>query len=161
MSRLVVFAIAIASACAYVPDSFSSRQTSFPGTRATVGCLDISVSLAAPSLASAGPVVQYSIGNRCDRATVVDFSAVRALSATGLSLGPELRAYDPLAELRPLPLEARTVITEQIEYRNIAPSSGRALCIDVGGLNGPPHRDRWLCHDVALPTASRSTGGAS
>jgi hypothetical protein len=161
MSRLFAFAIPIASACAYVPDSFSSRQTSFPGMRTMVGCLDVAISLVGGPL-QAAPVVQYSIGNRCDRPTVVDFSAIRARSASGVSFGPELRAYDPLVELRPLPMEARTVITEQIEYRHTAPSFGRALCIDVGGLNGPPGGERWLCQDggpamMTLPAA----GGAA
>lgn len=45
MSRVLVLAIPLASACAYAPGSFSSYPTSFPGTRATVGCLDVAASL--------------------------------------------------------------------------------------------------------------------
>lgn len=145
MRRLfAVAAVAIAPACAYVPDSFSSSQTSFPGVRTTVGCLDVAVSLAADP-PQEGPVVRYSVGNRCDRTAVVDFSAIRVRSTSGVAFGPELRAYDPDSELRPLRMEANAAITEQIEYRNVALPLGGGLCVDVGGMNGPAPNERWVC----------------
>jgi hypothetical protein len=164
MSRLLVFAISFAAACAYAPGSFVGRSGSFPGARAIVGCLDVAVTpVSGPT--QRGPVVQYTVGNRCDEVAVVDFSAVRVCPASGVDLGPPMAPYDPKRELRPLRMEARTVITEQIEYRPAAPSAGPALCVDVARLNGPSRQDRWLCQEpLPAPTAVSSpdgTGGSS
>ena len=159
MSRVLVLAIPLASACAYAPGSFSSYPSSFPGARATVGCLDVAAALTGGTLQ--GPVVQYTVGNRCDQVTIVDFSAVRAHSAPGAHLGPPMLPFDPRRELRPLPIEARMVITEQIEYRHAGPAVGRGLCVDVGGLNGSTTSERWLCQEAGrapTPTPSATVG---
>lgn len=153
MSRVLLLAIPFASACAYAPGSFSSYPSSFPGARATVGCLDVAATLTGGTLQQ-GPVVQYAVGNRCDQVTIVDFSAVHARSAAGPSLGPPMVPFDPRRELRPLPMEARSVITEQIEYRHAAPAAGHGLCVDVGGLNGPATSERWLCQEGGPTPAS-------
>ena len=156
MSRLYVLAIPIASACAYAPGSFSSPTSSFPGARTTAGCLDIAAALTSTT-PEHGRVVSYTIGNRCDSVAVVDFAAVRA-RVDGVALAP----FDPRHELRPLRMEARTVITEQIEYRRIDPNQG--LCIDVGHIDGSASGERWLCQDTrgapGLVGAATSIGGA-
>ena len=148
MSRLIAFAIPVASACAYAPGSFSGPQSSFPGTRTTVGCLDVAVAVVS-STQQQGSVIQYTVGNRCDRVATVDFSAVHARSAAGASLGPRMAPFDPRAELRPLRMEARTVITEAIEYRHVTPGIGDGVCIDVAQLDGPARGERWLCRASA------------
>lgn len=164
MSRLLVFAISCAAACAYAPGSFVGRSGSFPGARATIGCLDVAVTpVRGPT--QLGPVVQYTVGNRCDEVALIDFSAVRVCPASGVDLGPPMAPYDPKRELRPLRMEARTVITEQIEYRQAAPSAGQAFCVDVARLNGPAMQDRWLCQEPGPATtavsSSNGTGGSS
>ena len=152
MSRVLVLAI-LAPACAYAPGSFASYTTSFPGARATVGCLDIAAMLDDGTLQQ-GPVVRYTVGNRCDRVTLVDLSAVRVRSAAGPSLGPVMVPFDPRRELRALRMEARSVMTEAIEYRHAAPAAGAGLCIDVGALNGPSRGEHWLCHPGAPAPAA-------
>ncbi len=159
MSRFIAFAIPFASACAYAPGSFSSYPSSFPGSRTTVGCLDVAVSLTGGTIQQ-GPVIYYTVGNRCDRVTIVDFSAVRARSAAGVSLGVPMMPFDPDRELRPLQMEARTVISELIEYRHIAPTEGHGLCVDVGRLNGPSLDERWLCQESGPATASVVDSGS-
>lgn len=159
-SRFIAFAIPFASACAYAPGSFSGYPSSFPGARTTVGCLDIAVSLTGGTIQQ-GPVIQYSVGNRCDRVTTVDFSAVRARSAAGMLFGPPMVPFDPARELRPLRMEARTVITELIEYRDVAPAEGHGLCVDVGGLNGPSGREQWLCQEAGPASTAAVAGSAA
>ena len=159
-SRFIAFAIPFASACAYTPGSFSSYPSSFPGARTSVGCLDIAVSPTRDTIQQ-GPVIQYTVGNRCDRVTTVDFSAVRVRSAAGVSLGPPMAPFDPARELRPLGMEARTVITELIEYRHVAPAEGHGLCVDVGGLNGPSGREQWLCQEAGPASTAPVTGSAA
>ena len=162
MFRLFILAIplASASACAYAPGSFSSRPSSFPGTRATVGCLDVAASLTGGTV-QRGPVIQYTVGNRCDRVTIVDFSAVRARSSAGPTLGPTMMPFDPQRELRPLMMEARSVISEQIEYRHTAPAVGHALCVDVAGLNGSSAGERWLCQEGGPAPSPHATVGTT
>ena len=141
MSRLFLLAIPLAS-CAYTPNSFSSYQTSFPGARTTVGCLDVAVTVVERT--DTGTILSYSVGNRCDRVAVIDFSALRVRFASEVSFGRDLRPYDPNGELRPLRMEARAVITEQIEYRPPA-SVARGLCVDVGRMNGASAVESWVC----------------
>jgi len=152
MSRLSLLVIPVVSACAYSPGSFSSYTSSFPGTRATVGCLDVSASL---TKTERGPVATYTVGNRCDSVAVVDFSAIRARS-NELSLAP----FDPRGELRPLRIEPRSVISERIEYPRPASAAISGVCLDVGGLNGAAGTERWLCQDAGAPGLVASNGGA-
>ena len=155
MSRLYLFAIPVASACGYSPGSFSSYSSSFPGARASVGCLDVAAAVV-DATPERGRVIMYTIGNRCDSVAVVDFSALRVRAGTAM-----LVPFDPRRELRPLRMEARTVVTEQIEYRRAEPDQG--LCIDVGGLDGSHGGERWLCEAAVAPglvgaVANRSGG---
>lgn len=160
MFRLFILAVPLASACAYAPGSFSSHPRSFPGVRATVGCLDVAASLTVGTIQQ-GPVIQYTVGNRCDRVTIVDFSAVSARSSAKPTLGPTMTPFDPQRELRPLMMESRSVISEQIEYRHTATPVSHAICVDVGGLNGTSRGERWLCQEgpAAAPLATTATTG--
>lgn len=152
MFRVLAFAIPLASACAYTPGSFSDRQ-SFPGARATVGCLDVAAS-SSHGLVQQGPVIQYTVGNRCDRAEIIDLSSVRARSMTGLEVIP----FDPKNELRPLRIEARSVLIERIEYRHVTSSARNGICVDVGRLNGPSFEERWLCQEDGPPPVAVAGG---
>lgn len=138
MIRYCLIAIPLMGSCGYAAGSFSHASTPFPGARSTVGCLDVAAALKAKPTA---PVLSYSVGNRCDFATTVDFASLRVRSHDGALL----TAYDPRSELRPLSVEARTVITEQIEYRTPSVSSVAGVCVDVGSVNGPSVREQWIC----------------
>ncbi|HUJ61054.1 MAG TPA: hypothetical protein VLX92_21270 [Kofleriaceae bacterium] len=85
------------------------------GVPATVGCVDVVLARGSDAAAK-GPVVDYVFGNRCNHTVVVDFTAlrVRGHDASGNELA--LVPYDPQHELRPLPLPARGVGHEMIEY---------------------------------------------
>ena len=142
MSRVLMLSIPLASACAYAPDSFSGPQASFPGARATVGCLDVSI--AVTDAHHRDPVVRYTVGNRCDHTTIIDLSAIRVQPADGRLGDHVLLPFDPQQEMRPLPIEARSVISEQIEYRYASTSDPRPLCFEIADINGDKALEQWL-----------------
>lgn len=144
MSRWPASIILVLSACAYRPGSFDSPFQEFPGARATLTCLDVSIELARDPQ-SDGPVIGYTFGNRCDQVTTVDLSSVVVTGTMLDGARTMLRPFDPDRELRPLMLEARAVAREQIEYR----APGRAplrhgVCADIGRFNGAAGA-RWIC----------------
>jgi hypothetical protein len=164
-SRLALFGLSVigpllcaagAGACAYQPSSFrgQSAGSEFTGERATVGCLDVAV--AGRRDAAVGHAVEIQFANRCDRAVVVDFTALRAVGRDDGGHEHPLSIHDPRREIRPLDLEARTIGREVFEIRSRAkgpasPSRLRSTCLDVGRISAPPGPPRWLC---ARPSAS-------
>ena len=93
--------------CAYQPGSFTWGLNQFPGQRATVGCLDVSVERRTDF--PIGPVLAYQFANRCDRPTTVDLAAIAVVGRDAGGAEVALRAYDPRAELHPVTLDARNV----------------------------------------------------
>jgi len=128
--------LANVAACAYAPHSYSNLGTPFPGERFTTACLDISIARAEDPRAQ-GAVVQYTFGNRCAHAVVVDLATLRVSGDGAL-----LRAFDPRHELRPLAIDAYWQGSELIEYSGTA----AAVCVEVSGIQadarGP---ERWVC----------------
>lgn len=166
MTRRLSFAAALAAGCAYQPASFHHPFQDFPGTRLTVGCLDIAVELAREPRAD-GPVLGYTIGNRCDRVALVDLGAIVVDGTTLAGRPARLVPYDPDRELRPLWLEVRSVAREQIEYRE--PGGDRlqhGVCAavgDIAGVSAGGSDPRWLCFErpAAPGMIGAGTRGAS
>ena len=134
--------------CTYQPGSFQHPLGLHEarGEQVTVGCLDVAIAAGGPELGTSGQVVEVFFANRCDRATVVDFAALRA---TGRDIDGRERAlalFDPASQVRPLLLEARRAGREVIELRVAsAPELGiRSACVDVAALARAPG-ERWVC----------------
>jgi len=173
--------------CAYKPGAFSYSQDRFPGQRATVGCLDISVERRADL--PIGPVLGYHFANRCDHAAVVDLGSVAVVGRTAEGAELALRPYDPRAELRAVALDGRNAGAESLVYpvaaggaspsvtgpagsRSISlaiPPSMAQVCADVATLvHQAPSQcrvpaqcqapSRWLC--FAAPSADRRPSDA-
>lgn len=120
------------AACAtYHAGSFESAGEPFLGERSTAGCLDLAVDVKRDTVAT-GPVVQYSFGNRCDRAATVDLANVRVTGRTASGEEVQMVAYDPYGEIRALPLDARSYGRERIEYRTARDFGGDVIAVCVG-----------------------------
>jgi hypothetical protein len=134
--------------CTYKPGSFRHPLGvhAVRGEQVTVGCLDVAIAAAAPELETTGQVVEVFFANRCDRATVVDFTALRAIGRDDDGRERALAVFDPAGQVRPLALEARVAGREVIELRIAAePSAGiRQTCVDVAALARAPG-ERWVC----------------
>lgn len=146
---LLVLGLAL---CACGTQSSSLRARS-GGERATVGCLDVAV--AAHRDAAIRHAVEVQFANRCDRAVLVDFTALRAEGRGDGGHRFAMLIHDPRGEIRPLELEARTTGREVLEVTSdrAAPSPAR-MCLDVGRIAGSPDGPpRWLC-------AARIPGGS-
>lgn len=135
--------------CAYHAGSFADGLGNFPGSRIARGCLDLAVG--SGDLHPTGPVVAYSFGNRCDRRVTVDLASVRARGREVDGSERDLVPYDPNAELRALPLNARGSGREQIEYRAPASDQFASVCVDVGDIDhATPGVESWICIDQPL-----------
>lgn len=158
MLRMAVFASALAGCTAYQPSSFTrpgGPASGFVGQRATIGCLDIAVERRADYDASA--VLQYQLGNRCNRAVEVDLQQVPVVGrfADGEELA--LTPYDPDLEIRPVKLAGRLVGAEAIAYRTPRPAS--QVCVDAARIERPAGERafaaappaRWLCFAARVP----------
>jgi hypothetical protein len=153
---IVAIAAALASACTpYRAGSFTMAGEPFVGELTTAGCLDLAVAVARDPVAT-GPVVQYQFGNRCDRAATIDLGRVAVTGRTANGEEVAMVAYDPYAEIKPLPLDARTAGRERIEYRTARDFSGDvvSVCVRIGALAEPgtAHLE-MTCHQLAPQVA--------
>ncbi len=156
---ILVMATGATAACAtYRPGSFDMSGEPMLGERTTAGCLDLAVDVARDAVAT-GPVVQYSFGNRCDRASTIDLGNVRVTGRTASGEEVTMVAYDPYNDIKPLPLDARAFGRERIEYRTSRDFSGDviAVCVAIGAIGGDASASaaplQTACKDVALPPA--------
>lgn len=136
LAPVVVAVAASASACAtYRAGSFQSGSEPFVGERTQAGCLDLAIDVKRDPVAT-GPVVQYQFGNRCDRSTTIDLAAVEVTGRTASGAEVAMVAYDPYDQIRALPLDARGVGRERIEYRTAREFGGDviAVCVAIGSL---------------------------
>lgn len=136
--RIAIVACALVG-CAYQPGSFAYEGRAFPGQRATVGCLDISVDRSELPI---GPVIRYQFANRCDRAATIDLAAVAVVGRDARGAEVKLRPYDPRSELHPVALDGRSAGAESIAYPSA--SAIPQICVDLATLvhDGPP---QWRC----------------
>jgi hypothetical protein len=138
--RMAVLTCALVG-CAYQPGSFVHNTKEFAGSRATVGCLDISVERRLDMDEAA--VLAYQFGNRCDHRVAIDLARLAVIGRDVDGTETRLAPYDPRSELVPLELDARFAGGEALAY----PASGRALeyvCVDLATLarTGTP---LWSC----------------
>jgi hypothetical protein len=164
LSRLVRIALVACAAggCAYQPGAFSHRQQAFPGSRATVGCLDIAVERRGDL--AVGPVLGYQFANRCDRALTIDLGAVAVVGRDASGADVRLAPYDPGAELHAAALDGRSSGGEALAYV-VSPASPAMLqvCVDVATLAMPVPGEpaRWLCFAEPAPALGHGAiGGA-
>ena len=153
-----VLAAGVVGACAYQPGTFRQPLVgAMPGERATAGCLDVAVEAQVRPVTEGteGQVVEVSFANRCDRAIVVDFPAMRATGRDRAGAERALAIFDPLGELRPLTLEARRAGREVIELVTTTPLRDEVTgaCLDVGSLARAPE-PHWVCVANQTPAAT-------
>lgn len=153
-----VLAAGVVGACAYQPGTFRQPMLGdMHGERATAGCLDVAVAAQVrPSIeGTEGQVVEVSFANRCNRAVVVDFPALRATGRDRSGAERALSIYDPNGALRPLTLEARRGGREVIELVTATPLDGSVTgaCLDIASLARAPET-QWVCVAGQGPAAS-------
>jgi len=142
VNRLLLLALA---SCSYKAGSFGDFRGAFPGTHQTIGCIDLAVGRSADPAAS-GPAISYSFGNRCLHPVTIDLASIHARGHDADGLEHALVAFDPLQELRPLPLDSLFFGRETIEYSARIPLPIYDVCVDIGGVNGDePHSETWVC----------------
>lgn len=140
--RSSMLLLTLVPACAsYAPGSFAARGQPFAGHGVTRGCLDVAVEVANDAYAS-GPVATFQFGNRCDHEQVVDLASVVVTGRTTDGKKVALSPHDPKGEIVALPLDARMVGRERIEYEP-TPSGVElaSVCLDlerIAGADGPP-----------------------
>lgn len=150
VSCLIVFLSFAALGCGYQEGSFRASGVSFPGQRATSGCLDVASSVRV-DLATVGPAIEFNFGNRCDRGVIIDFARVRVrafVDGQTLALIPQ----DPRAEIIPAHLDGRWSGREVIAYSTSTrrPVRYQTVCVDVSQLDRDrPGVETWSCTSVA------------
>ena len=135
-----LLAALVLTGCAYRPGSFAYFGSSFPGQRATVGCLDIAVERR-PDMTT-GAVVGYQFANRCDRPAIVDLAHVAVVGRTRDGMQVDLAPFDPERELRPLSIDARTIGREALAYSSEAELV--EICVDAASVAQDAHA-MWMC----------------
>jgi len=136
-------AIAIAVAgCSYSPGSFQHGYHTFPGTRTTVGCLDLAVERRADH--DGWAVLSYEFANRCDSARTVDLAHLAVVGRDSTGREHALRPFDPGGEIRPLPLDGRLSGAEALAYP--AREAMVQVCVDVAAISeAASPGSRWMC----------------
>lgn len=135
----VVLAL-LASGCGSTYERLDAEALARQHPWATVvrlGCLDLGVHLARhPSVPRGFTVVQYELGNRCDRPLRIDLSAVRVRARYPDGVEVALDRHDPRREVRPATLELRSRAFEALAYSPPAPQSVEApvVCLTLGGV---------------------------
>ena len=153
---------ALVACAAYRPGTF--QRTAPAGTAVVeAGCLDVAATVTDDAVA-AWPVVDLQFGNRCDRPVPVDLRAIAASGHTRTGAVVNLVPYDPMAELRPLPLEARSRGRELLQYRDrrdlgVVGADVVDLCLELGALGGAAAQVRCfprLLVDTAGPAVAQA-----
>lgn len=130
--------LVLAAGCAYRPGSFEYARNTFPGQRATVGCLDVAVERRDD--APVGPVLGFQFANRCDQLARIDLGGVRVIGRAATGEVP-LVAFDPKREIKLAWLDARSANGEALAYAldadgaRPAPAVGE-VCVDLASLAG-------------------------
>jgi hypothetical protein len=144
--------------CAYRPGAFEYTNHTFPGERATVGCLDVAVERRADM--PVGPVLGFQFANRCDRVAPIDLGAVRVVARDGAGRETPLVAYDPDRVIRLVWLDGRSASGEALAY-GVDPDGQPApavteVCVDLATMSRH-QAAQWRCFatkDVPAPPAT-------
>ena len=127
--------LSVCASCAYGPGSFTAWDHDFAGTRATVGCIDLSVSRHRDDRHAA--VLGYSFGNRCNDSHTIDLEHAVVVARTPQG-DTRLVAYDPDREIVPLPLDGGASGAETIAYHLTGGDDDVArrmpVCVDVSSV---------------------------
>jgi len=187
MSALVrheaIFASLLVGCTAYHPGSFT-HGVAFIGQRATVGCLDVAVARRVDYESNA--VLQYQLGNRCNRPVEVNLGRIAVIARFADGSEEVLAPYDPSFEIRPVRLTGRLTGQEAIAYP--IPRRALQICAELSAItpvavaraadrragvrpepDAPVQPPQWLCFgaDSAAPAAtagaadSDAAGGAA
>ena len=138
--RLLLACGVLCGCTAYQPGSFRAPDQAFLGQHRTVGCLDVGIAerMAIPRAV----VLDYTFGNRCDRAATVDLAAVQVVGRTFDGREVPMFAHDPNREIRPLPLDGRATGHEAIAYE-AEKSRIAQVCLDAGAIAHAS--SQWVC----------------
>ncbi len=135
-------AIAITVAgCSYSPGSFHHGLNYFPGTRTTVGCLDLAVDRRADH--DGWSVLSFEFANRCEGPQTVDLAHLDVVGRDAEGREHTLRPFDPDGTIRPLPLDGRLSGAEALSYP--AHEAMVQVCVDVATLGDDAGPSRWMC----------------
>jgi hypothetical protein len=134
--------LVLASGCLvpYTPGALSAHDAV-----TSVGCLD--VGLAAMRRAeTSGPVVEISLGNRCEHHVDVDLGALQVVAGNNGGATAAARAYDPDHEIEARTIAARESGDEYIEYLPVTPLAPiEWLDVDVAGVApDAARREHWV-----------------
>lgn len=142
MVRLLISGALLTTAlgCSYRPGTFAYGMKAFPGTRATVGCLDIAIDRRSDYDGNA--VLQYSFANRCESKQVIDLAGLRVVGRDLDGNEHSLTPFDPGGQIRPMPLDARLAGAETLAYSSIHKLV--QVCVDAGSFSKDVP-ERWLC----------------
>ncbi len=138
------FAVLFALAGCYA-GHFSTITGPFVGSRASVGCLDVAVTLTEDDVVH-DAIISYEFGNRCFHETIVDLGSVHVVATTADGTQVALAALDPRNEIKPMQLDAWTAGDERIAYRSSDVVEPTSLCVDLGRLDASQPTDpQWRC----------------
>jgi hypothetical protein len=137
--RCAVLALASGCLVPYAPGAMSAQ------TVTSVGCLDVGLSAMRRAEIS-GPVIEISLGNRCEHHVDVDLGALRVVAGNNGGATAAARAYDPDHEIEPRTIAARESGDEYIEYLPATPLAPiEWLDVDAGGVTpDADRREHWV-----------------
>jgi hypothetical protein len=160
--RTVVM-LALAACGTYEAGSFRAPRPSreLPGTHLAFGCVDVAVAFDRGGEAAA--VVEYWVGNGCDRRATIDLSAARVVATTATGEQIELAARDRYHRLHAYAVGARDVGALAVEY--VDPRGTPAvelvdLCVDARALVpgvDPPRGALAVCSGSRRTTSGTPT----
>jgi hypothetical protein len=132
--------------CAYKPGSFAYARNTFPGQRATVGCLDVAVERRDDM--QVGPALGFQFANRCDHLAKVDLAGVRVIGRGARGRETPLVPFDPNHELKLAWLDGRSANAEALAFSldaNGLPTPRMVeVCVDFASIAGQAPA-QWRC----------------
>lgn len=150
---LLVILLPCLDACAYTPGALLRPHAIPSGTAATSGCFDVAVAWTHYDHDPVqSPVLTFTLGNRCDRATRVSLGSLHSVvGAFADGSTARMGAYDPNNELATYTFDANSLHTLSIMFGDIPVSRDEpptVVCADVHGLDADSaatSHERWLC----------------
>jgi len=152
--RAAVLGLTLVTACTYSPGSFQYPGKTFPGTRMSVGCLDLSVMRRGDYDDNA--VIAYEFGNRCDHPTPVDLAYAKVTGRTSAGAEVALIPFDPKGELRLMKLDARSFGAEALAYAFEGQKLGETIasvCVDLASIAQDQAGPKVVCLAAPAPNA--------
>ena len=140
--------------CAYKPGSFQYARNTFPGQRASVGCLDVAVERRDDM--PIGPALGFQFANRCDHLAKIDLAAVRVIGRGARGRETMLVPFDPNHELKLAWLDGRSANAEALAYAldatGLPTPQMVEVCVDLASIAGQAPA-QWRCFASKGPVA--------